>query len=196
MRCGGRWVCRGVFGVVAMVVGGMFVGMVASALGEILEVAPVLMRRFRLGDVSGGGTGDDSLGKDTWGDNCFNSDYALRTDKPGSQKGQGTMSLAGSRGGAPLWGLGQRPNCSTGDQYVQRAQQKVQAAKRPLPVTSRFLRSAPKLLFPTSVLCRAKWARPTCLSFRHSNSFPQAGDFASAEATKGQWKRTKSAIAL
>ena len=42
-----------VFGVVAMVVGGMFVGMVASALGEILEVAPVLMRRFRLGDVSG-----------------------------------------------------------------------------------------------------------------------------------------------
>lgn len=34
--------------------GGMFVGMLASALGEILEVAPVLMRRFRLGDVSAG----------------------------------------------------------------------------------------------------------------------------------------------
>ena len=50
-----RWTLGlpGVFGVVAMVVGGMFVGMVASALGEILEVAPVLMRRFRLGDVSG-----------------------------------------------------------------------------------------------------------------------------------------------
>lgn len=31
---------------------GMFVGMLASALGEILEVAPVLMRRFHLGDVS------------------------------------------------------------------------------------------------------------------------------------------------
>jgi len=31
---------------------GMFVGMLASALGEILEVAPVMMRRFRLGDVS------------------------------------------------------------------------------------------------------------------------------------------------
>lgn len=41
------------FGVLAMGIGGMFVGMVASALGEILEVAPVLMRRFRLGDVSG-----------------------------------------------------------------------------------------------------------------------------------------------
>ncbi len=34
------------------------------------------------------------------------------------------MSLAGSRGGAPLWGLGQRPNCSTGDQYAKRAQQR------------------------------------------------------------------------
>lgn len=34
--------------------GGMFVGMLASALEEILEVAPVIMRRFRLGDVSAG----------------------------------------------------------------------------------------------------------------------------------------------
>ena len=33
---------------------GMFVGMLASALGEILEVAPVMMRRMRLGDVSAG----------------------------------------------------------------------------------------------------------------------------------------------
>ena len=33
---------------------GMFVGMLASALGEILEVAPVMMRRFRLGNVSTG----------------------------------------------------------------------------------------------------------------------------------------------
>ena len=34
--------------------GGMFVGMLSAALEEILEVAPVLMRRFRLGDVSTG----------------------------------------------------------------------------------------------------------------------------------------------
>lgn len=39
-------------GSVALLGGGMFVGMLASALGEILEVAPVMMRRFRLGDVS------------------------------------------------------------------------------------------------------------------------------------------------
>lgn len=44
------WWCGG-FG---LLLGGMFVGMLASALGEILEVAPVMMRRFRLGDVSTG----------------------------------------------------------------------------------------------------------------------------------------------
>ena len=42
------------FGSAALLIGGMFVGMLASALGEILEVAPVMMRRFRLGDVSPG----------------------------------------------------------------------------------------------------------------------------------------------
>ena len=41
-------------GAAGLLLGGMFVGMLASALGEILEVAPVLMRRFRLGDVSTG----------------------------------------------------------------------------------------------------------------------------------------------
>ena len=44
------WWC----GSLGLLVGGMFVGMLASALEEILEVAPVLMRRFRLGDVSTG----------------------------------------------------------------------------------------------------------------------------------------------
>lgn len=43
-----------IFGALALVLGGMFVGMLSSALEEILEVAPVLMRRFRLGDVSTG----------------------------------------------------------------------------------------------------------------------------------------------
>ncbi len=42
------------FGVLGLLLGGMFVGMLSAALEEILEVAPVLMRRFRLGDVSTG----------------------------------------------------------------------------------------------------------------------------------------------
>lgn len=43
-----------VFGAAGLLLGGMFVGMLSAALEEILEVAPVLMRRFRLGDVSTG----------------------------------------------------------------------------------------------------------------------------------------------
>ena len=52
-----------VFGSLALVASGMFVGMLASALGELLEVAPVLMRRFRLGDVSLGIRWTIMLGK-------------------------------------------------------------------------------------------------------------------------------------
>ncbi len=40
------------FACVAFVAAGMFVGMLASALGEIMEVMPVLVHRFRLGNVS------------------------------------------------------------------------------------------------------------------------------------------------
>ena len=64
-----------------------------------------------------------------------------------------------------------------------------------LPVTSRSRRSAPKLLYPTPMLCRAGWARPNSWSCDHSCSFPKAGDFAPAGATRGQWKQTKSAVA-
>ena len=41
-------------GTLGLLFGGMFVGMLSAALEEILEVAPVLMRRFRLGDISAG----------------------------------------------------------------------------------------------------------------------------------------------
>ena len=64
-----------------------------------------------------------------------------------------------------------------------------------LPVTLRVLRRAPKPLYPSLAHCRVKWTRPRSWSFRHNRSFLQAGDFASAEATRGQWKRTKFAVA-
>ena len=98
------------------------------------------------------------------------------------------------KGQRPLWGLGQRPNCSSSN-LLQGNSQQGAGSEASLPVTSRSRRSAPQLLFPTSMLCRAKWARPDCWSCDHSYSSPQAEDFASAEATRGQWKRTKSAIA-
>ena len=43
-----------VFGALGLLFAGMFVGMLSAALEEILEVAPVFMRRFRLGNVSTG----------------------------------------------------------------------------------------------------------------------------------------------
>ena len=44
----------------------------------------------------------------------------------------------------------------------------------------------PKLLYLPLAYCRARWARPSSRSFSHSCFFPQAGDFASAEASRGQ----------
>ena len=118
-------------------------------------------------------------------------------------KKRSTQSREGVKGGIPpcrvkgqrpLWGLGQRPNRSTGD-HSKGITNKGAGSEASLPVTLRVLRRAPKLLYPTTVPCRARWARPNCWSFRHSCSFLQAGDFASAEATMGQWKRTKFAVA-
>ena len=102
----------------------------------------------------------------------------------------------GSRGNAPcrvkgqrpLWGLGQRPNCFSGAQFKETAH-KGAGSEASLPVTLRFLRSAPKLLFRLLMLCRARWARPNGWSFKHSCFFLKAGNFASAEATKGHENR-------
>lgn len=54
LRCGLSFSLRlpAVLGSAALIFCGMFVGMLSAALGEILEAAPVLMRRFRLGNVS------------------------------------------------------------------------------------------------------------------------------------------------
>ena len=57
------------------------------------------------------------------------------------------LPLAGSRGGAPLWGLGQRPNCSSFNLLQGKCQQGA-GSEASLPVTLRSRRSAPKLLFP------------------------------------------------
>ena len=78
------------------------------------------------------------------------------------------------KGQRPLWGLGQRPNCCAGDKF-QGSRQQGAGSEASLPVTSRSRRSAPKLLYPPSMLCRARWARPRCWACDHSCSFPQAG---------------------
>ena len=104
------------------------------------------------------------------------------------------MPLAESRGGASggVWGNAPTVPRQT---YSKEEVNKGAGSEASLPVTSRVLRRAPKLLYPSLAHCRVKWTRPRSWSFRHNRSFLQAGDFASAEATRGQWKRTKFAVA-
>ena len=96
------------------------------------------------------------------------------------ERGQGgdfvpfRLPLAESRGGASggVWG-----NAPTVPRqiYSKKTANKGAGSEASLPVTLRFLRSAPKLLFPTPMLCRARWARPDYLTSDHSWSFPKAG---------------------
>ena len=128
---------------------------------------------------------------------------AKRAARGRSMKKKSTQSRGGVKGGIPpcrvkgrrpLWGLGQRPNRCLSKLLKGNSQQGA-GSEASLPVTLRSRRSAPKLLYPSTQHCRARWARPDCMTFDHSRSFPQAEGFASAEATRGQWKQTKSAVA-
>ena len=87
---------------------------------------------------------------------------------------KGGFPLAGSRGGAPLWGLGQRPNRFTGDQFKGRSQPR--RRQRSVPASNFALpqKRPPSCSFQR-LCCVAQMARPNCLSFRHGCLFPQAG---------------------
>ena len=107
------------------------------------------------------------------------------------------MSLAGSRGGAPLWGLGQRPNLSSSDQF-QGSRQQGAGSEASLPVTkkpSKYSSSnmgGDRRRSPEGDR-KALWNYANDQFDRKINSgyskkltfFILAGDFASAETTKG-----------
>ena len=64
-----------------------------------------------------------------------------------AKRGQGAIAPCRVKGQRPLWGLGQRPNSSTGDQHLN-ALNKGAGSEASLPVTLRVRRRALKLLFP------------------------------------------------
>ena len=98
-----------------------------------------------------------------------------KSDQAGAQKkGQGAMPLAGCRGGAPAGVWGNAPTVPRQTNSKGTAH-KGAGSEASLPVTSRVLRRAPKPLYSTTVLCRARWARPRSLTSDHSCSFPNAG---------------------
>ena len=84
------------------------------------------------------------------------------------------LSLAGCRDSVPAGVWGNAPTVPRATS-MPNALNKGAGSEASLPVTLRSRRSAPKLLYPTSMQCRAKWARPDCLTSDHSWSFPQAG---------------------
>ena len=97
--------------------------------------------------------------------------------KPGrSRKGQGAMPLAESRGSASggVWGNAPTAPRATSMPNVSN---KGAGSEASLPVTSRVLRRAPKLLFSTFMLCRARWARPISWSFKRSRFFSVSRGF-------------------
>ncbi len=112
------------------------------------------------------------------------------------ERGQGANFPLQGQGTASLVGFGATPPTVFRALNSKRTAHKGAGSEAYLPVTSRFLRSAPKLLFRLLMLCRARWARPNGWSFKHSCFFLKAGNFASAEATKGHENRRMSAVAL
>ena len=78
---------------------------------------------------------------------------------------KGEFPLAESRGGASgrVWGNAPTVFRTLNSKEVAN---KGAGSEASLPVTLRSRRSAPKPLFPTSTLCRAKWARPTTRAAR------------------------------
>ena len=111
------------------------------------------------------------------------------------ERGQGENFPLLGQGTASLVGFGATPQLFFGrsiqrDSPQRRRQRSVPASNFALP------QKRPKLLFRLLMLCRARWARPNGWSFKHSCFFLKAGNFASAEATKGHENRRMSAVAL
>ena len=111
------------------------------------------------------------------------------------ERGQGENFPLQCQGTASLVGFGATPQLFFGrsiqrDSPQRRRQRSVPASNFALP------QKRPKLLFRLLMLCRARWARPNGWSFKHSCFFLKAGNFASAEATKGHENRRMSAVAL
>ena len=101
------------------------------------------------------------------------------------KRGQGGNSppLAGSRGGAPLWGLGQRPNCCSSNPLKKRSQQGA-GSEASLPVTLRIRRCAPQLALPTPRTLSRQMGATEYQSFPIILILWKCRDFATVEATR------------
>ena len=104
---------------------------------------------------------------------------------------KGGIPLAGSRGSALCGVWGNAPTVPRATNSKGKAN-KGAGSEASLPVTLRFLRSAPQ----AALLTTCPLARPRCWFCRHGMSFLQAEDFASAEATRGLCGRPLDPFAM
>ena len=97
---------------------------------------------------------------------CTRKEHESATNSIAKRGQGGTSSLfvcpLQGQGTASLVGFGATPQPFRG-RPLQRESQQGAGSEASLPVTSRVLRRAPKLLYRPTVQCRAKWARPHSL---------------------------------
>ena len=98
-----------------------------------------------------------------------------------AKRGQGAIAPCRVKGQRPLWGLGQRPNSSTGDQHLN-ALNKGAGSEASLPVTLRVRRRAPQAAFPQDSV-----KNYNCDAYMEICA--AAEGFASADATRGHENR-------
>ena len=67
---------------------------------------------------------------------CTRKEHESATDSI-ARRGQGAIAPCRVKRQRPLWGLGQRPNSSTGDQYAKRAQQRCRQRSAPASNSAR-----------------------------------------------------------
>ena len=87
-----------------------------------------------------------------------------------ARRGQGAIAPCRVKGQRPLWGLGQRPNCSASNLLKGRSQQGA-GSEASLPVTLRVRRRAPKLLFPQDSVKNRKNLRNTAAFRRKKDAY-------------------------
>ena len=100
---------------------------------------------------------------------CTRKEHESATN-PIAKRGQGAIAPCRVKGQRPLWGLGQRPNCSASNLLKGRSQQGA-GSEASLPVTLRVRRRAPKLLFPQDSVKNRKNLRNTAAFRRKKDAY-------------------------
>ena len=124
--------------------------------------------RKKIGSSRKVGGANKGLGEAT--KSCTRKEHESATNSI-ARRGQGAIAPCRVKGQRPLWGLGQRPNCSAGDQHLKRTQQR--RRQRSVPA-SNFARpqTRPQAALPPRFREEPKKAGKSPAFFNESSFFP------------------------